>query len=409
MKRGTLITIGFLFIFIILSSNQAIVNAQSVQYSPASLTINQSMRSTALGGATVAIEGYPGAALINPATIGIDQTIQVQSYLFNKKGAPFEWPYLYIGGSQEPLSFYSPTLDIRYNKWAISVSIPYYNLNAFKKDNQSYLSTKGNFYDYALQLAGAWEINRNVRIGIGFKHFDTRWPVSSYVVGAVKNDIRNGDAYAMDLGVLYHKWYNTSAIHTKMSLGGSLLNFGTNMKYNNGMKEPLPLTLNAGLGIKVESSDKWFSRPFWGIGIYGEFSHFLARVDDNGHPYSPFKSLVKGWAPYNGFDGQNTYRIGTWDQIERRLGLEASLFDMVSVRWGIDYQSPKMISYGMTHRWGLGFDLYYLAFDYTTIKYDARTTAFKNPKHIWQATVRIPLSSSPRNFWPDLLKRIGIF
>ncbi len=66
------------------------------------------MRSAAMGGATVAMEGYPGAALINPATIGVDQTIQAQSYLFDQRGAPFKWPYFYI--NDQTFSFFSQPL-----------------------------------------------------------------------------------------------------------------------------------------------------------------------------------------------------------------------------------------------------------------------------------------------------------
>ncbi len=53
--------------------------------------------------------------------------------------------------------------------------------------------------------------------------------------------------------------------------------------------------------------------------------------------------------------------ITTWDQIERRLGSEASLPDIVNFRWCIDYESPKMIlATGLTHSWGLRFNFYYL-------------------------------------------------
>lgn len=120
---------------------------------------------------------------------------------------------------------------------------------------------------------------------------------------------------------------------------------------------------------------------------------------------------LRGWGPYTDFNGQDHYRITTWDQIERRLGFEASLFDIVSYRWGIDYESPKIISgSGLTHSWGLGFDLYYLVLDYTTLNYDTTKYApnFETTKHVWQATVRIPLGSSPRNFWTGWLRKIGI-
>jgi hypothetical protein len=375
-------------------------NAQS--YSPVSATINQSMRSMALGGATVAMEGYAGAALINPATIGIEQTVQFQSYLFNQKGAPFNRPYFY------KYSFFTPSVDARYGKSAVSISMPYYNLNAMSIDSSYYKTVKGHFYDYMLQLSGAWEIKKNVRVGIGLKRFGTRQPVSKYIVGGNPNDIETGKAYGIDLGVLYHENYDLGSARTRLSIGGSLLNFGTNFKYNNGAKDPLPLNLKAGFGLKTESSYQWYNHPYWGIGIYGALSHIMARKDNNGQPYNAFQMLFKGWSSYNNYDGLNTYKVSTWDQIERHLGLEASILDILRVRWGIDYQSPKTISNGITHSWGFGFDLYYLIFDYTSIKYDASKTAFKTPKHVWQATIRIPLASSPRNFWPYLLDELKI-
>ena len=407
MDRVTIIAIVCIFVLSIIPSAQDEAYAQEITYSPASLTINQSMRSAAMGGATVAMEGYPGAALINPATIGVDQTIQAQTYLFNQRGAPFKWPYFYI--NDQPFSFFSPTFDFRYNKGAVSVSIPYYDLNAEKNNYQNSHSLNGNFYEYAFQLAGAWELNRNVRIGIGLKHIGYRFRTFDQV--AVSYIIKTGKANAIDIGTFYHKNYDTEALHTKISLGGSLLNFGTNLKYDNGTKDPLPLNLNAGFGIRTESAYQWNSRPFFSVGVYGTLSHLLSRIDQNGRPYSAFESLFKGWSSYSYFNGQTTIRVTTWDQIERRIGLEASLFDVLSVRWGSDFESLKMRQgSGTTHSWGLGVDLYILVLDYTSIKYDSiRYPTFKAPKHVWQATVRIPLGSSPRNFWPGLLKRIGIF
>ena len=360
------------------------------------------MRSMALGGATVAMEGYAGASLINPATIGIKQTIQAQSYIFNQKGSPFNRPYFY------KFSFFSPSLDARYGKGAVSISMPYYNLNAKSEDSLYYKSVKGRFYEYAFQLAGAWEVNKNVRVGIGLKRFGTRQPVSKYIVGGNPNDIETGKGYAIDLGVFYHKNYNMGSTHTHLSLGGSLLNFGTNFKYNDGAKDPLPLNLNAGLGLKVASSQQWYNRPFWGIGIYGALSHIMARTDNNSQPYNAFQMLFKGWSSYNNYNGLNMDKVTTWDQIDRHLGLEASVLDILSVRWGIYYQSPKLIGRGTTHSWGMGLDLYYLVVDYTTINFDTTKTAISTPKHVWQATIRIPLGSSPRDFLPKLFHEVNI-
>lgn len=295
MKRVGEMRLIFLCMPVLVLLIQAIAVAQNARYAPITSTINQSMRSAALGGATVAMEGYAGATLINPATIGVDQTFQIRSYLFNQKGSLFEWPY-YSG-----FGFFSPSIDGRYGKGAVSVSLPYYDLNAIKENNPNYFTTEGNFYEDALQLAGAWELNQNVRIGIGLKHFSVRLPGNPSSVGTVPKAGVTANTYSLDLGVLYHKKYDTDRFHTKMSFGGSLLNFGPSLKYTNGGNNPLPLILNVGLGLKLEPSFQWFNRPFFGVGIYGEFSHLLARVDEDGHPYGPFKSLFKGMGSLHRF------------------------------------------------------------------------------------------------------------
>jgi len=105
MKKAAEFVTVCLCAFIITFVSNSGANAQNIQYSPGPLTINQSMRSMALGGATVALEGYTGAALINPATIGIDQTIQVQSYLFNKKRGTFRMALLIHRGITRTVKF----------------------------------------------------------------------------------------------------------------------------------------------------------------------------------------------------------------------------------------------------------------------------------------------------------------
>ncbi len=56
--------------------------AQSAPYAMPELNMISSIRSEALGEATVALDGYPGAAQINPASIGRNHIIQGSSYFF---------------------------------------------------------------------------------------------------------------------------------------------------------------------------------------------------------------------------------------------------------------------------------------------------------------------------------------
>ncbi len=387
-------TIIFLFL------NPLSSNAQT--YGSGSTTIIQSMKSAALGGATVALDGYAGAALINPATIGINHTLQVQSFLFNQKSAPFNWPYIHPSGNK-PYSFFSPTIDYRQNKWATAISLSYYDISSLKNSG-IYGNTKGrNFYESTFQLAGSWELNSSFRLGIGLKQFGTRIPVPTLSVGNDRNVI-TGKATAIDLGAYYHKTTSFNTLPIKLSFGASLLNFGTDYRYDNGQKDALPLSINAGFGFKFQSGQRWNERPILGLGLYGSLSHILSRYNQNGQPYNAFKALFKGWGSYKNFDGRSYKTVELGDQIEQHFGLETSILDILDFRWGVDYLSPNaMLSYGRIHSWGFGIDLYYLVFDYTTIKH--QSNIILGTQHVWQVTLRIPFAHSPRNFWWHILSR----
>ena len=60
--------------------------AQSAPYAMPELNMISSIRSMALGNATVALDGYPGAAQINPESIGRNHIIQGSSYFFGASG-----------------------------------------------------------------------------------------------------------------------------------------------------------------------------------------------------------------------------------------------------------------------------------------------------------------------------------
>ena len=92
--------------------------------------------------------------------------------------------------------------------------------------------------------------------------------------------------------------------------------------------------------------------------------------------------------------------LNALDQLTTHTGLEVSLLKILALRWG-GYHEPKDLGARIYDTFGFGIDLYYLALDYS------KTSTLDSPLYkttYWRLTARVPLTASPDNFWPDLLR-----
>lgn len=375
--------------------------AQTISYGMSELNTISSMRSEALGGATVALDGYPGAAQINPASIGRYHIIQGSSYFFGgRHGSIFGRQYGY--GS---VDLYQPSFDYRSDKWAAALLTTYYDLGEQTETDMSG-NLLGRFRSHQLGISGSgsWEVSPDLRVGIGLRYITSNFGSTPASVGGTAS--HTAHSLAIDLGILYQKSFETEYVTLKPSAGWSLTNFGGPLQYSStGSSDPLPTTMRGGIGLRLIGKKKMYDRPVFSVGIYGELSHILARKDADGNPYGPFKALFKGWSSYStySFMTDSNKRINFTDQFFTHLGMEVTLLGALSYRIGY-INRPTALGYDTNLRmFGLGADLYYIMFDYTKIStVSGEFTGIKD-QSIWQLTIRIPLEKPVGGIIPSLL------
>jgi hypothetical protein len=189
----------------------------------------------------------------------------------------------------------------------------------------------------------------------------------------------------------------------------SLTDFGGNVSYKNQRGDsPAPTTIRGGGALQVVSRSTQFGRPEWRIGLYGALSNRLISgeyVQENGREYfeadGPFTALINGWGPAKGVIAPpgEPETVGPWERITKHAGLEMSVLDVVSLRLGRFHESDDNGGRQYT-AFGVGLDAYYVSLDASWTLGNEET--FQQYSY-GRLTVRIPLSESPRNFWPSLL------
>jgi hypothetical protein len=118
-------------------------------------------------------------------------------------------------------------------------------------------------------------------------------------------------------------------------------------------------------------------------------------------PTGLFTALINGWRSAKGIVGppgeQET--VGPWERITKHVGIEMSVLDVFSLRLGRFHESDELKGWQYTAL-GFGLDAYYVSLDASwTLGDEESSQQFSYGR----LTVRIPLSDSPRNFWPALL------
>lgn len=351
------------------------VNGQSISYDMGFLNDYSSMRSKALGYSTVAMSGYTGAAEINPASLGLENTIQGSTFILDKKKSLFSRDYGF------DTSLFQPYVDIKKNRWAAAVYMDYLNLGEeyYTNEKGEYIG-KSHSYQQSVSFSGAYEFFNNFSVGMGIHYIISTLGVPRMSAG---NPSYEAHAFAIDLGVLYKKTYDLGQMTIKPSAGWSLTNFGTPLHYAPGQSDPLPLTMQAGLGVRFITKYTTHKRNVFNFGLYASLSHILARKDANGHAYGPFEALIKGWSPFI----QSTYpqkHISFADQFYTHLGIEITFLGIFSVREGyINRQSVTDPSGSIS--FGFGVTLHDFSLDYT--KYP---NVFGPGNHVLQFGLHIP-------------------
>lgn len=354
--------------------------------------------SLALGEATVALTGYSSASQINPATIGLDGFIELNSNISRLQG--------------DGLRFQSP--DIVHGLWRSTTSLSYgsdkYAVEFTYISNNSSRYKQTNFISFNRQALGvsmAYHISKLTWVGAGINYIYSR------TEDVLNNNIPiKANDFSLDLGLYHSRTFDTESLVLKPALGLSLTDFGPTFSYSSGQEDgmadlsyALPLKMRLGVSFKAALKKKWHGRPYVSASLYGELSKQLSRTNDQRKPYGPFRALIGSWGSYQADNG-STMLLG--DQIISHTSVEFSVMEILYGRLGYIKRPSKQYSFSIPS-YGLGIDLYYVSLNYARIKTSVNNSGpYREKTNIWQITGKIPLNKNDlHNFWPDLINTLS--
>ena len=165
---------------------------------------------TGLGGATIALQGYAGAAQINPATIGKSQTVQIGSTFDFDLGFKTNW----IPGFNSKFWYASPSLDVKINRWAFAYAYKRLDLTNYGSLAQDPDFGSPHAYDFSHKFAFAFDWNDRLTAGAAFNVVDI------FQRDDVDGEQReNFSTISFDLGLYYNRLFDTRFVHLKTSAG----------------------------------------------------------------------------------------------------------------------------------------------------------------------------------------------
>ena len=346
----------------------------------------------ALGNATVAARGYPGAIGVNPATIGTEGTVRLGSNANLSRGPVYSSPWI-------PSTFVdwvvAPSATVKRKKWAAGVQVKHFGWENMEFRNPQGESLGTNAFQQSIKGVAAYDVTSKVTVGAGVNLIRTRVPFRFGKEVEVHPTI--------DLGVQYKTRIEKKFAILRPALGLSLTDFGGNVSYENQPDDlSAPTTIQGG-------GAQQFGRPAWRVGLYGALSNLLVSgeyVEKDSTEYfeadDPFTALFNGWGSTRGVAGPSgePADVGPWERITKHVGMEMSILDILSLRLGRFHESDDNGGRQYT-AFGVGLDAYYVSLDASWTLGNEET--FQQYSY-GRLTVRIPLSDSPRNFWTALLR-----
>jgi hypothetical protein len=352
----------------------------------------------ALGNATVAASGYSGAIGVNPATVGTEGTVRIGSNVNLSRGPVYSSPW-----NVSPLinSIATPSVTMKRGRWATGVQVKHFDWENREVRNPQGEVIGTTAFQQSIKGVAACEVNPMVTVGAGMNLIRSRLP-SRFGSGVELHP-------TLDLGVQYQTQVEKDFVNLRPALGLSMTDFGGNVSYENRPGDlAAPTTIRGGGALNVTSQSKQFGRPEWRIGLYGALSNLLVSgefVEENGEEYfeadGPFKALFTGWSSTTGvFRSRGELaEVSPWERITKHAGLEMGVLDILSIRLGRFHESDDSGGRQYTAL-GFGLDAYYVSLDASWTLGDEEP--FQQYSY-GRLSVRIPLSDSPRDFWPALL------
>ena len=352
----------------------------------------------ALGNATVAARGYSGAIGVNPATIGREGAVRIGSNVNLSQGPLYSSPWIRPSSARWVAA---PSATLKMARWAAGIQIKHFSWENIKFRNPQGESFGTNAFQQSIKGVAAYDVTSKVTVGAGVNLLRSRVPFR------FGKDVEVHPTF--DLGVQYETRVEKEFATLRPALGLSLTDFGGNVSYVNQRGDlSAPTTIQGGGALQLTSQSKQFGRPEWRVGLYGALSNLLVSgeyVEEDSIEYfeadGPFTALFNGWGSTRGVAGPSgePADVGPWERITKHVGMEVSVLDILSLRLGRFHESDDNGGRQYT-AFGVGLNAYYVSLDASWTLGNEET--FQQYSY-GRLTVRIPLSDSPRNFWPALL------
>ena len=204
------------------------------------LTLSPDARASALGEAGVATSPDANSGYFNPGKLGFVPYKYAASVSYS--------PWLRNITDDMSLSYLSGYGKIG-QRSALSASLMYFDLGTIDYRSGANIP-QGTFSprEYAFSVSYGQQLTDHFGVGISARY------IRSNLVGTVNgNDARPGNAAAVDLGAYYAKDVTIGTGLYNLAFGGSILNIGNKITYND-VENPsfLPTTLKLGTAITRE-------------------------------------------------------------------------------------------------------------------------------------------------------------
>jgi hypothetical protein len=215
-------------------------------------------------------------------------------------------------------------------------------------------------------------------------------------------EIDDAKGVALDFGLYAEYPMGFEGVNIIPSLGWSLTDFGYPISYTlSGPEDPLPMMMRGGAGLRFDFDKHISGYRLLSIGMYAQLDKLIARREEkvttiNGITdttyvaMGPLEALVNSWGDYYGYNG-GYYKLNVWDQFMRMGGMEITLLEIMSLRFGQFYEHP-LNGDRFYNTIGVGLQYKYFTLDY--MKYDVKENG--NPlsgTEIIQFSLNLPISA----------------
>lgn len=364
------------------------------------LEINNDTRSIGLGGATIALKGSKSGLHLNPAIIGKRNTLQLSSQ-FNTVDSYGIFGTPWLPNSNFDLLIYNPNITIGFDNISVGYQFTLidYGEQSVTSINSPEIIGSFNSYEYAHTFSITVPVNEFFSFGAGLNYFKSSLATGQSVGG---QKVFAATGLTIDLGTYLEYPVKVNFLKVTPSLGWSLTDYGYPIRYTgNSQEDPLPMMMRGGFGLKLDLEEELFKLRILSVGLYGSLEKIMARKEEvvrtqNGvtivtfEAMGPVEALFRSWRSFERFDGQRTISLSVWDQFRRQSGVEFTVLEILSLRFGHYYEHPDNGAREYD-TFGIGIQYKYFSFDYATINLDE----IYNPlveTEFYELTINLPLN-----------------